>query len=292
MNMSRQLTHTAVVIGAGMGGLAAARALADRFDRVVVLERDTLPAGPLERPGTPQGRHLHALLAGGLRAFETLFPGFEQELAAAGAAPYRAGLDIRIERPGFDPFPRRDLGFMAYSMSRSLLEWLVRQRVRRHDRIDLRDRCRVLEIVASADGAVATGVVYEPANGAATTIDADLIVDASGRGNFTLALLEATGRKLPAETRIEVDVGYATATFAIPMTSRATGKASCTCRRLRKEAAVRSCFPSRATAGLSVPAVAGMKSLQATAPVSSTSFKPFALRPWATRFAKHCRKAT
>ena len=74
----------------------------------------------------------------------------------------------------------------------------------------------MLEIVASADGAVATGVVYEPANGAATTIDADLVVDASGRGSFTLALLEATGRKLPAETRIELDVGYATATFAIP----------------------------------------------------------------------------
>lgn len=216
MNMSRKSTHTAVVIGASMGGLTAARALTDRFERVVVLERDALPAGPIERPGTPQGRHLHALLAGGLHAVEAMFPGFEQELAAAGAVPYRAGLDIRIERPGFDPFPRRDLGFGAYSMSRSLLECLVRQRVRQHDRIDLRDRCRVLEIVASADGTTATGVVYEPANGAATTIDADLVVDASGRGSFTLALLAATGRKLPPETAIGVDVGYATAIFAMP----------------------------------------------------------------------------
>src|SRR5450755_2433592 len=43
----------AVVIGAGMGGLAAAGALADRFDQVVVLERDTLPSEPTYRAGTP-----------------------------------------------------------------------------------------------------------------------------------------------------------------------------------------------------------------------------------------------
>ncbi|MGH7304724.1 MAG: NAD(P)-binding protein [Candidatus Rokuibacteriota bacterium] len=46
----------AVVIGAGMGGLTAARALADHFERVLVLERDVLPADPLDRHGVPQGR--------------------------------------------------------------------------------------------------------------------------------------------------------------------------------------------------------------------------------------------
>ena len=51
----------AVVIGAGMGGLAAAGALADFFDQVVVLERDTLPSEPAHRAGTPQARHVHAL---------------------------------------------------------------------------------------------------------------------------------------------------------------------------------------------------------------------------------------
>lgn len=56
----------AAVIGAGMGGLRAARALADHFERVVVLERDALPDSPSQRPGAPQGRHVHVLLAGGL----------------------------------------------------------------------------------------------------------------------------------------------------------------------------------------------------------------------------------
>ena len=33
----------AIVIGAGIGGLVAARVLADRYDRVTILERDALP---------------------------------------------------------------------------------------------------------------------------------------------------------------------------------------------------------------------------------------------------------
>jgi len=55
----------AVVIGAGMGGLTAAGALADFFDQVIVLERDTLPSEPVHRAGTPQGRHVHGLLLSG-----------------------------------------------------------------------------------------------------------------------------------------------------------------------------------------------------------------------------------
>ena len=43
----------AVVVGAGMGGLAAAGALVDHFERVVVLERDTLPSDAVHRAGTP-----------------------------------------------------------------------------------------------------------------------------------------------------------------------------------------------------------------------------------------------
>ena len=95
----------AVVIGAGMAGLTAAGALSDRFDQVVVLERDTLPSEPAHRAGTPQARHVHALLLSGQRALSELFPGFEQDLARAGAVPLRAGLDVRVERPGYDPFP-------------------------------------------------------------------------------------------------------------------------------------------------------------------------------------------
>jgi len=113
---STVIGRQAVVIGAGTAGLTAAGALSDHFDQVVVLERDNLPSEPAHRPGTPQARHVHALLLSGQRALSELFPGFEQDLAEAGAVPLRVGLDVRMERPGYDPFPQRDLGWGSYDV--------------------------------------------------------------------------------------------------------------------------------------------------------------------------------
>ena len=206
----------AVVIGAGMAGLTAAGALADRFDQVVVLERDTLTSEPTYRAGTPQARHVHALLLSGQRALSELFPGFEQDLDRAGAVPLRVGLDVRMERPGYDPFPQRDLGWLSYAVSRPTIERAVRRRVESRANTTLRQRCRVQEVLASPNGEAVTGVRYENGNGASETIAADLVVDASGRGALTLALLQSIGRPLPEETTIGIDLGYATCVFAIP----------------------------------------------------------------------------
>ena len=80
----------------------------------------------------------------------------------------------------------------------------------------LRQRCRVQEVLASPDGKAVTGVRYDNEDGASETIAADLVVDASGRGALTLALLQSIGRPLPEETTIGIDLGYATCVFAIP----------------------------------------------------------------------------
>jgi len=135
---STAIGRQAVVIGAGMGGLSAARALADYFEHVAVLERDTLPVDASHRTGTPQARHTHGLLSGGQRALNDLFPGFAQNLAAAGAVPLQFALDNRLERPGFDPFPKRELGLTSYAMSRPLIEFTVRKRVEQHANITSR----------------------------------------------------------------------------------------------------------------------------------------------------------
>jgi len=206
----------ALVIGAGIGGLTAAGALADFFDQVVVLERDTLPSEPAHRAGTPQARHVHGLLLSGQRALSELFTGFEQDLARAGAVPLRVGLDVRMERPGYDPFPQRDLGWFSYAVSRPTIEHAVRRRVESRANITLRQRCRVTEMLATANGEAVTGVRCENGDGASETIMADLVVDASGRGALTIALLQSIGRPLPEETTIGIDLGYATCIFAIP----------------------------------------------------------------------------
>jgi 2-polyprenyl-6-methoxyphenol hydroxylase-like FAD-dependent oxidoreductase len=214
--VSTLIGKQAVVIGAGIGGLTAAGALADHFDNVVVLERDTLPSEPTYRAGTPQARHVHGLLLSGQRALSELFPGFEQDLARAGAVPLRVGLDVRVERPGYDPFPQRDLGWFGYAASRPAIERAVRQRVESRANITLRQRCRVHEVLGSPTDEAVAGVRYENGNGTSETITADLVIDASGRGAPTLGLLQSIGRPLPEETTIGIDLGYATSIFFIP----------------------------------------------------------------------------
>src|SRR5580698_9742192 len=98
--MSVPLGEHAIVIGAGIAGLGAAAALSPHFGKVTVLERDSLPVEVIPRSGVPQSNQLHGLLNGGLRALETLFPGFERDLAKAGAVHNIASLDLREEMPG------------------------------------------------------------------------------------------------------------------------------------------------------------------------------------------------
>jgi 2-polyprenyl-6-methoxyphenol hydroxylase-like FAD-dependent oxidoreductase len=206
----------AIVIGAGMGGLAAAAAVAGHFERVTVVERDLLPLEASPRPGTPQDNHLHGLFLGGLRALGELFPGFADDLARAGAVPIRLNLDFREEFPGFDPFfPQRDLGWVFYAMSRPLLELVVRRNLRKRPNIAMRDGCRALHIVASKDGS-ATGVRLETKDRTDETLAADLVIDASRRGALSLSFLEETGRPQPEQTNIGIDLTYVTTTFAIP----------------------------------------------------------------------------
>lgn len=213
---SSLIGRQAIVVGAGMGGLAAAGAIAPYFEQVVVVERDALPAEPTHRPGIPQGQHPHGLLISGQRALSALFPDFEQDLVRAGAVPIVAGLDLRWENPGYDPFPRRDLGLGAYALSRPAIEHAVRRRVEGLANVRLRQHCRVEELLATPDGATVTGIRCDNGNGSRETLEADLVIDASGRGTPTIGLLKSIGRPPPKETTIGVDLGYATCLFAIP----------------------------------------------------------------------------
>src|SRR5438270_7796634 len=111
MSMPRTIGRQAVVVGAGMAGLAASKALSSFFETVTVLERDALPTEPIARIGTPQARQIHVLLKGGLDALIEFLPELETRLERAGAIRVRLGSQSRLELPGFDPFPWRDLGF-------------------------------------------------------------------------------------------------------------------------------------------------------------------------------------
>jgi 2-polyprenyl-6-methoxyphenol hydroxylase-like FAD-dependent oxidoreductase len=213
---SQSIGRQAVVIGAGMGGLPAARVLADYFEQVVVLERDTLPSDAAHRIGIPQGRHTHVLLAGGQRALGELFPGFERDLINAGAVTVETGLNLRFERPGQDPLPARDLGLAVCAMSRPLIELTVRRCVEKSANITMREHCRVQDLAMSLDGSMVSAIRFENSEGRSETLATDLVIDASGRGNITNSFLESIDRAPPEQTTIGVDITYATTVFAVP----------------------------------------------------------------------------
>jgi 2-polyprenyl-6-methoxyphenol hydroxylase-like FAD-dependent oxidoreductase len=210
------LGRQAIVVGAGIGGLVAAKALSSFFETVTVLERDALRSEPIARIGTPQARQIHVLLRGGLDALIEFLPALEQELERAGAVRVRVGSEARLELPGFDPFPRRDLGFDYLSMTRPLLEFMVRRLIEKQSNISLISHCRVTRILTSSDQSAVTGVRYDHADVRANELAADFIVDASSRGALTLDLLDKVGLPRPQETNIGIDLHYATAIFQIP----------------------------------------------------------------------------
>ena len=213
--MPNPIGRYAVVIGAGIGGLAAAKALSAYFEQVTALERDALPVEPASRAGTPQDRHIHGLLPGGCEALDKLFPNICADLERAGAVKARGGRDVLMERAGFDPFPQRDLGYDMFGLSRPLLEHICRRRVEQESNIELRPCSRVTDLVASPDQSAVIGVSFKE-GGRIETIAADLTVDASGRAAPTLALLEKVGRAKPEALEIGIDLAYATALFEIP----------------------------------------------------------------------------
>lgn len=218
------LGERAVVLGASMGGLLAARVLAEYFETVTVFERDGLSDDPVNRRGVPQGRHVHALLPRGARIIDELFPGLLGELLAAGAPVWDDG-DLSkgyFCYNGHRVLPSGliagDYTEMALHMpSRPLLECHVRRRLQRLGNVTIHDGHDVAELTSNADRSRITGVrVVDRVGGAPQQLAADLVVDAMGRSAHTPALLENLGYGRPAEDHITMHTTYVSQPLRIP----------------------------------------------------------------------------
>jgi 2-polyprenyl-6-methoxyphenol hydroxylase-like FAD-dependent oxidoreductase len=209
--------RTAVVLGGSHAGMLAASALTGLADRIVVIERDVLPEGPAPRKGLPQARHAHMLWSGGVRAVEELLPDVTGALRAAGArrAPVTTDMVVLGPRGWFRRWPESHHVILA---GRDLLDATVRARVLADERVELRSGTEVSGLVGDA-GAV-TGVRVRE-GGAEHVVEADLVVDASGRGSRAAGWLTELG--LPAVERREVDPGlaYASRLYLAPEPARA-----------------------------------------------------------------------
>jgi 2-polyprenyl-6-methoxyphenol hydroxylase-like FAD-dependent oxidoreductase len=208
--MMKPIGQHAVVIGASMGGLLAARALADFYEQVTVLERDMLPPTAEQRKGVPQGKHTHILLARGREVIESFFPKFTQELVAQGAV-YD---DIREHGRWYQSggyHCQFKSGLRALGISRPLLEFNVRARILSLPNVRITGGCDVLGLAATPDNSRVTGVrlISRQVGSAEEIMEADLVVDASGRGSRTAAWLEALGYTSPEVQEVRVNVIYA-----------------------------------------------------------------------------------
>jgi 2-polyprenyl-6-methoxyphenol hydroxylase-like FAD-dependent oxidoreductase len=215
--MSRQIGDRAVVLGASLAGLLAARVLADAYAKVTVIDRDQLPQTPMNRRGVPHGRHAHGLLTGGQQALEELFPGLTAELVAHGAPVGDMLANGRWYLNGHR-LRQAHAGLVALSPSRPLLEGQIRARVRALPNVAFVDRCDIIGLVATPDGRRVTGarVLHRADGSAEQVLGADLVIDATGRGSRTPVWMEAFGYPRPDEDQVRIGLSYATRTYRLP----------------------------------------------------------------------------
>ncbi len=203
----------AVVLGASMGGLAAAGALADRFEHVTIIERDVLPRKAATRRGVPQGKHAHGLLARGLEAYEELFEGLTSDLIERGAVPTGdVGLSTRWIFDG-RTLVETEAGFAGLCLSRPLFESYVSERVAAMENVEIVEGCAVHGLVHEGGWVRGVQVMRTKRDSSEETIEAELVVDATGRGSRTPAWLEGLGYPAPAVDEVGVGISYATFTF-------------------------------------------------------------------------------
>ncbi|MEU3776840.1 FAD-dependent monooxygenase [Streptomyces sp. NPDC032472] len=201
----------AVVLGAGLAGLLAARVLAQRFARVTVVERDELPdTGPAFRRGVLQSRHVHVLWSRGLEVMEALLPGITRELLAAGAALMESPRDFLwlSSADWFHQVP----GARILVAHRELLDWTLRREVLRDDRIRIRSGSPATGLVATGESRTVTGVALREGG----PLSARFVVDATGRGSRAPAWLTALGLPAPATTRYDSHLGYSSRYYDLP----------------------------------------------------------------------------
>lgn len=210
MSTTDGLGRRAIVIGSGIAGLVSAKVLSKYFAEVYLYERDEIPEHPRPRRYVPQGNHFHGLLPGGFDALAEVFPGFHEDLVAAGSQ-VAGPRDIYFYLPegksysftGYHPEPLSEaIAKPIYVQSRPLLEHCIRKRVESTKNIVSFHGC-LIEACHAQDGSV-KGIVGADDE----IVEADLVLDATGKQTRTLKWLTDLGYDRPRESVVHCDFAY------------------------------------------------------------------------------------
>lgn len=212
------LSHLhAVVVGSGITGLAAARVLSDRGARVTILERDAEPDAEdpaaafdsWERKGAPQVRHSHAFLGRLRKLLREKYPDLLDGLLAAGAAELDMLARPPLTLPPLTPEPG-DADLVALGCRRTTFEWVVRRNVLARPGVSLLGGAQMRGLRATPGATPAVTGVRFTRDGVDQELDADLVIDASGRQSQAPQWLQDIGAPAPREQLEQSGVVYYT----------------------------------------------------------------------------------
>lgn len=201
-----------VIVGASVAGSLVARVLSDHFDNVVLIDKDRMPIAPSPRRYVPQERHLHLVLQRGQLIIEKLYPGFWQECQRRGACYVDVSKDIRWLQ-GKLWRGRWSTGIGVYHCSRTLVEWLIRQRTRSLKNVEIMDSCTLKRISFNSKTNSVEGIWIDKGDGFWEQLSADLVIDATGQGTQTPKWLKDTGIGTVSTEFVNSNVGYVTRTY-------------------------------------------------------------------------------
>ena len=209
-NSIKCLSDCAIVIGGSIAGLLSARVLSDYFDRVIILDRDELPATPQARRGVPQSVQPHVLFTKGYRILAEFFPDIKQQLEANGALSIDWAREFQHFVEGHWGTKAEDASdIVSVTCSRYLLEWTIRQELLKLSNIEILESSKVTGLIC--DRQRVTGVRLN-----SDELNAELVVDASGRSSQAPQWLEQIGKKPAPETTVNPFLGYATRRYKLP----------------------------------------------------------------------------
>jgi 2-polyprenyl-6-methoxyphenol hydroxylase-like FAD-dependent oxidoreductase len=208
----------AVVIGSGIAGLTAAKVLSGYFRNVTVIDRDPSYSAIDFRQGAPQARHAHTLLPQGQRILERLFPGLVDELFQHGAILVDAEHEVASFKDGVWLAPK-SRAMQSVSSSRPLLENILRERTALSLNVEFKQGYQAVGLQIDQEKRRVTGLRLrdrESANAPELVLQADLVLDASGRSSRADEWLSQMGYIPPCESRVDALTGYASRIYERP----------------------------------------------------------------------------
>lgn len=211
---TKSFGERAVVLGGSVSGICCARVLAKYFDEVVILERDAMPLPsdvPRFRPGVSQSRHHHVLLAKGRENLSTLFPGFDETLAEAGAPLLDYARDCALFSP-IGGAPRFESGIGIRPCRRQLVDWALRKHLADVPNVRWIDKARVSGLAVESDKNLVQGVRFLLGD-TERFLSSELVVDATGKNSKLPKWLSDLELKVPKEEIIDPKMGYASRLF-------------------------------------------------------------------------------